>query len=104
MSKKKLHCTNPEIGRLLDDAKSDALLAPGRERDRYLFFDVHIDECPSCRAAMLDHANAIAITEMAFDRQVSIEEVLEDLIQAAQRLQQTARKEGLSLAQVLGQR
>lgn len=71
---------DPKVGKLLEDAKSDALQQPGREEDRRLFFEEHIRECQACREAVIDHfSETVAMPlfqEIATKHGISVEEVL----------------------------
>ncbi len=68
-------CIDPRIGRLLEDAKSDALDQPGREEDRRLFFEEHFNHCQACREKMLDHANELAYAAVAEASGLTVDEV-----------------------------
>ena len=82
---KKRRCINPEVGKLLEDAKSDALLEPSREEDRRRFWEDHFINCPVCRAAMLDHINETVLfpklREIAAKHGITFEEALKRFAQ-----------------------
>jgi len=89
--KKTICCNNRSVGRLLPDAKSGALIEPGREEDRRLFFEEHLDECRACRDEMIDHANQLALSEIAEESCIQVERVVERLRETAKQLRDFAR-------------
>jgi hypothetical protein len=89
--KKTIYCNNRSVGRLLPDAKSGALIEPGREEDRRLFFEEQLDECRACRDEMIDHANQLALSEIAEESCVQVERVVERLGETAKQLRDFAR-------------
>lgn len=102
MSKKKtIYCNNRSVGRLLSEAKSGGLIDAGREEDRRLFFDDHLDECRACRDEMIDHANQLALSEIAEESGVEVELVVEGLRDTANRLRDLARDQGVSFEEVI---
>jgi hypothetical protein len=96
-----LDCIDLRIGQLLQDAKSDALLDPGREEERTLFFDKHVDKCLACREALLEHASELAIEQVARDRNIETGDVLGELRQAALQLERVALDNGISFEDAL---
>jgi succinylglutamate desuccinylase len=96
------HCTNYKIGQFLRDAKSDDLFAPNRRADRIVFFE-HLDECETCRAAMLEQANEIAFEQVAYERGMALGNVIEELGQATRMLQETALSKGITVEEALAE-
>jgi len=74
-----------ESSKLLEDAKSDALLEPGREEDRRRFWEDHFVNCQACREAMIDHVNETELfprlREIAAKYNITFEEALSRLAQ-----------------------
>lgn len=102
MSKnKKLYCNNRSVGRLLCDAKSGALTHSGLEEDRRAFFDEHLDECRACRDEMIDHANQIALSDIAEESGVGVELVVEQLGKTAKQLRDFARDHDIPFEEVV---
>ena len=102
MSKKKtINCNNRSVGRLLHDAKSGALIEPGREEDWRSFFAEHLDECRACRDEIIDHANQIALNEIAEESGVGVEGVVERLGETAKQLRDFARDHDISFEEVV---
>lgn len=99
--KKTSDCNNRGVCRLLTDAKSGALSAPGREEDRRVFFDEHLEKCPSCREEMIDHANQLALIEIAEESCVEVEELAERLGKTAKQLRDVARDRDVSFEEVV---
>jgi predicted anti-sigma-YlaC factor YlaD len=99
--KKTIYCTNRGVGRLLTDAISGALSEPGREEDRHVFFDQHLDECRSCRDEMIDHANQLALDEIADENGTSVDEVMVQLGRTAKQLRDIARDQGMPFEEVV---
>lgn len=52
---------------------------------------------------MLNHANEVVIEQVAIDKGVAADDILEELRQAAEALEETARRRGISLAEALGE-
>jgi hypothetical protein len=99
--KKTIYCNNRSVGRLLSDAKSAALIEPGREEDRLAFFDEHLHECRACRDEMIDHANQLALSEVADETCVEIEGVMELLGETARHLRDFARDRDIPFEEVV---
>jgi len=102
MSKKKTtYCNNRGVGRLLPEAKSGALIEPGREEDLRVFFDEHLDECRSCRDEMIDHANQLALSEIAEERCVEVEGLVEQLGEIAKQLRDLASDRNITFEEAI---
>lgn len=102
MSKKKtIYCNNRSVGRLLCDAKSGALTEPRREKARRAFFDEHLDECRACHDEMIDHANQLALSEIAEENRIEVERVVERLEETAKQLRDFARDHDISFEEVV---
>lgn len=99
--KKTIRCNNRGVCRLLTDAKSGALSAPGREEDRRVFFDEHLDNCRGCRDEMIDHANQLALNETAEEICFEVEGVVERLGETAKQLRVIARDAGVPFDEVV---
>ncbi len=73
-------CTDPSVGRLLNDALTGSLRAKKRASDRRLF-EEHMTDCSKCRKAVIDHLNETvtipALRQFATEHGVSFEEVCE---------------------------
>ena len=102
MSKIKSDCVNRSVGQFLEDAESDRLFTPDRATDRINFF-IHLDECEACHAAMLEHANHIAIEQVAMERESSADDIMNELRQAAGTLQEAAFRKGITLSEALNE-
>jgi predicted anti-sigma-YlaC factor YlaD len=100
MLKTKSYCIDLGVGTLIEDAKSDLLFAPDRAADRESFF-AHLDECESCRDAMLEHANNTVIEQVVIERGASIDDIVNELSQAAEALQKSALRKGITLSEAL---
>lgn len=99
--KKTIYCTKRSVGRLIPDAKSGALIEPEREEDRRVFFDEHLDECRACRDEMIDHANQLALSEIAEESCVEVKRVVERLGETAKQLRVIARDTGVPFDEVV---
>ncbi len=99
--KKTIYCNNRSVGRLLPDAKSGTLVEPGREEDCRVFFDEHLDECRACRDEMIDHANQLALSEIAEENCVEVGRVVERLGETARQLRVIARETGVPFDEVV---
>src|ERR1044072_3296195 len=100
MLKTKSYCINRSVGRFIEDAKSDLLFAPDRATDRESFF-AHLDECEACREAMLEHANDAVIEQVAVERGAAMDDIVNELSQAATALQESALRKGITLSEAL---
>ena len=100
-NQKTSYCNNRGVGRFLPDAKSGALIEPGRKEDRRVFFDEHLDDCRACRDEMIDHANQLALSEIAEESCVEVEEVEEQLEETAKRLRSFARDRDMPFEEVV---
>lgn len=98
---KTIYCNNRSVGRLLTDAKSGALVEAGREVDRRAFFDEHLDTCRECHDEMIDHANELALNEIAEESCVEVEELVERLGETAKQLRALARDREMSFEEVV---
>jgi hypothetical protein len=96
-----MYCNNRSVGRLLHDARSAALLEPGREAERRVFFEEHLDECRACRNEMIDHANQIALNEIAEESGVGVEVVVERLGETEKQLRDFARDHDIPFEEVV---
>jgi hypothetical protein len=102
MSKKKtIYSINRSVGRLLADAQRGTLSEPGREEDRRVFFDDHLDKCRACRDGMIDHANQLALSEIAEESGVEVDGVIEQLGETAKQLLVIARDTGVPFDEVV---
>jgi hypothetical protein len=99
--KKTIYCNNRSVGLLLPDAKSGALIEPGREEHRRVFFDEHLEECRQCRDEIIDHANQLALSEAADETCVEIEGVMELLGETARHLRDFARDRDIPFEEVV---
>lgn len=99
--KKTIYCNNRSVGRFLRDAKSGVLIEPGREQDRQILFDQHLDECDSCRDEMIDHANQLALSEIAEATCIEVEGVVERLGETAKLLRDFARNRDIPFEEVV---
>ena len=97
---KRIYCNNRSVRRLLADAQRGALIEPGREEDRRVFFE-HLDECRGCRDEMIDHANQIALDEIADENGTSPDEVMVQLGRSAKQLRDIARDQGMPFEEVV---
>lgn len=100
MLKTKSYCNNLRVGRLIEDAKSDLLFTPDRAADRERFF-AHLDECEVCRDEMLEHANNSVICQIAVERSATVGDIVNDLSRAAEALQESALRKGITLSEAL---
>ncbi|HXF39827.1 MAG TPA: hypothetical protein VN687_08960 [Blastocatellia bacterium] len=100
--KKTIYCNNRSVGRLLFDAKSGALIEPGREEDRRVFFGEHLDACRSCRNEMIDHANQLALSEIAEESGVDVDGLVERLGETAKQLRVIARETSVPFDELVG--
>jgi len=98
---KTTYSNNRSVGRLLHDARSGALIEPGRSEDRRVFFDDHLDECGACRDEMIDHASQLALSEIAEERCVEVERVVERLGETATQLRDIARDRDIPFEEVV---
>jgi predicted anti-sigma-YlaC factor YlaD len=98
---KKSYCIDIGVGKLLKDAKSDALLELDRKSQCQSFFDDHLDNCSACREQMLNHANELAVNQIAMERNESVEEVLDQLRQAATQLEEITHRKNITMAKAL---
>lgn len=101
LKKKTIYCNNRSVGRLLPDAKSGALVEPGREEDLRVFFDDHLDNCRACRDEMIDHANQLALSEIAEDNCVEVGGLVEQLGETAKQVRVIARDTGVPFDEVV---
>jgi len=99
--KKTIHCNNGSVGRLLTDAKSGTLIEPRREAELRAFFVEHLDDCGVCRDEMIDHANQLALTEIAEASGVGVERVIEGLGETAKQLRDFARDHDIPFEEVV---
>lgn len=99
--KKTTYCNSRSVGRLLADAQRGVLIGTGREEDRRVFFDDHMDECRACRDAMIDHANQFALSEIAEESSVEVEVVVERLGEVAKQMSVIAHDTGVSFEEVV---
>jgi hypothetical protein len=99
--KKTIHCNNRGVCRLLTDAKSGDLSVPGREEDRRVFFGENLDKCPACRDEMIDHANQLALSEIAEESCVEVEGLAEQLRETAKQLRDLARDRDIPFEQAV---
>lgn len=98
--KKTIYCNSRSVGRLLLEAKSGALIEPGREEDRRVFYE-HLDICGACREEMIDHANQLALSEIAEESRVEVERVIEQLGETAKQLRDFARDRDIPFEEVV---
>jgi hypothetical protein len=98
--KNTIYCNNRGVRRLLTDARSGALIEPGREEDRRVFFE-HLDECRACRDEMIDHVNQIVLDEAADENGTSADEVMVQLGRSAKQLRDIARDQGMPFEEVV---
>jgi hypothetical protein len=98
---KTIYCNNRGVGRLLTDAKSGALMEPAREEDQRVFFDDHLDTCRECRDEMIDHANQLALSEIAEESCVEVEGLVERLGETAKQLREFARERDIPFEEVV---
>ena len=66
-----------------------------------MFFDEHLDECRACRDEMIDHANQLAVSEIAEERCVEVERVVERLGETAKQLRDIARDRDIPFEEVV---
>lgn len=99
--KQTIYCNNRSVGRLLADAKSGTLSEPEREAERRVFCDEHLDECRACRDEMMDHANQVALNEIAERSGLGVEGVVEQLGETARQLRDFARNRDASFEEVV---
>ena len=79
----------------------NALIEPGREEDLCVFFDEHLDECRACCDEMIDHANRLALSEIAEENCVEVERVVERLGEIAKRLRDIARDRDIPFEEIV---
>lgn len=99
--KKTIYCNKQSVGRLLPDARSGGLTEPGREEDRRVFFDEHVDDCRACHDEMIDHASQLALSEIAEESGVEVEGVIERLGETAKQLRDFARDRDIPFEEVV---
>ncbi|MEK6406616.1 MAG: hypothetical protein AABN34_06595 [Acidobacteriota bacterium] len=99
--KKTVYCNNRSIGRLLAHAQRGALIEPSREEDGRVFLDEHLDECRACRDEMIDHANQLALSEIAEESCIEVDRVVERLGETAKQLRDFARDRDISFEEVV---
>jgi|GEM_PF-3402048 len=95
------YCNNRGVGSLLRDAKSGAFVEPGREEDRRVFVEEHLDDCRSCRDEMTDHVNQLALSEIAEESGVDVERVIEQLGETAKQLRDFATDRDIPFEEVV---
>jgi predicted anti-sigma-YlaC factor YlaD len=97
----KSYCIDIGVGKLLNNVKSDALLDPEHKTEFQSLFDDHLDNCSACREQILNHANELAVNQVATERNESVEEVLDHLRQVAKQLEEITHRKNITMAKAL---